>query len=52
MRVPASFFHVYCALEPNAEVIYKITDYAAHRISTRGFNETTPTPGMNWPVDP
>lgn len=49
--VPAGFLHGYCTLEPETEVIYKVTaDY--DRDAERGVLWDDPAIGINWPVPP
>lgn len=47
--VPVGFLHAYCTLEPDTEVIYKVTaDY--DRSAERGVIWNDPDIGIAWPV--
>ncbi len=49
--VPVGFLHGYCTLEPDTEVIYKVTaDY--DKSAERGVIWNDPTIGVDWRVDP
>ncbi|MBS0244867.1 MAG: dTDP-4-dehydrorhamnose 3,5-epimerase [Proteobacteria bacterium] len=47
--VPAGFLHGYCTLEPDTEVVYKVTGYYAPECD-RGVLWNDPALGIPWPV--
>jgi dTDP-4-dehydrorhamnose 3,5-epimerase len=48
--VPAGFAHGFVTLEPNTEVIYKVTDFYSPR-DDRSIRFDDPAIGVAWPVD-
>jgi dTDP-4-dehydrorhamnose 3,5-epimerase len=51
LYVPVGFAHGYCTLDPDSEIVYKVTAYYDPK-SERGVAWDDPEIGIAWPLDP